>query len=136
VTPESEGEAARLGIRLIKVLEGATGVWQPFDRKIYGTMKSKADARWARLFAQSEIPVATKDLAAGLAIDCWDELAQDVILSAWHFDEAYGDDEDDDSGTMDDDNAFIDVEYGHNDLEEADLMLMTTTAADSDDDDE
>jgi hypothetical protein len=50
--------------------------------------------------------VATKAFAAGFAKDCWDELTQDVILSAWDFDEVYGDD----SGTNDDDNAFIDVE--------------------------
>jgi hypothetical protein len=99
-------------------------------------MKSKAHARWARLFAQSKIPVATKALAAGLAKDCWEELTQDVILLAWDFDEAYGDDEGDDSGTNDDDNAFISVEYGHDDHEEADLRLVTTIAADNDDDDE
>jgi hypothetical protein len=136
VTPESEDEAVGLGIRLIKVLKGATGFWQSINWRIYGTMKSKAHEQWAWLFAQSEIPVVTKALATGLAKDCWDELTQDVILSTWDFDEAYRDDEDDDSGTNDDDDAFIDVEYGHDDLEEADRMLMTTTAADSDDDNE
>jgi hypothetical protein len=75
--------------------------------------------------------VPTKALAAGLAKECWDGLSQDVFLSAWNFDEAYGDDEDGDRGNNDDGDAFIDLEYGHDCLERADLM-MTTTEADWD----
>jgi hypothetical protein len=57
-----------------------------------------------------------------------------MILSAWDFNEAYEDDEDNDRGNNDD-NAFIDVEYGHDDLEDAGLMTMTTTSADMDNSD-
>jgi hypothetical protein len=92
-------------------------------------MNAKVHARWTRLFAQSEIPVATKTLAAGRAKECWDELTQDVILSAWDFDEVYGDDNSRNNG---DDDAFINPEYGHDDPEKADLMV-TTTAANRDD---
>jgi hypothetical protein len=35
-TDESEKQAARRGIRIIKVPKGATGVWQPPDRRISG----------------------------------------------------------------------------------------------------
>jgi hypothetical protein len=55
---------------------------------------------------------------------------QDVILSACSFDEECGDNEADDRRNDDDENTFIDVEYRHGDLEEADLMMMTTTATD------
>jgi hypothetical protein len=59
-----------------------------------------------------------------------------VILSAWHFDEAYANDEDDDRGNNDDDGAFIDIEQRHYDLEEANLMMITVTAADRDESDD
>jgi hypothetical protein len=129
-TDESEAEAARLGIRLIKVPKGATGIWQPLDRRIYGAMKSKARARWARLFAHSDIPRVTKALAAEFALQCWKELTEDLILAAWDFDEAYADDADDD-GADTGDEAFIDMEYGHDDLEEADLELLTMALDDN-----
>jgi hypothetical protein len=67
VTPKSEDEAACLGIQHVKVPNEATGVWQSLDRTIHEAMKPKAHARWASLFARSEIPVATKAFAAGLA---------------------------------------------------------------------
>jgi hypothetical protein len=96
VTPESEDGAARLVIGLINIPKGATEIWQPLDRRTDRAVKTKARARLPRLFAQSEIPVAAKALVAGLAKECWEELTQNVILSAWDFDEAYVNDEDDD----------------------------------------
>jgi hypothetical protein len=65
--PESEDEAARLRIQPIKVPKRVTGVWQLFDRGIYGAMEPKVLVQPARLFAQCETPVATKALAAGFA---------------------------------------------------------------------
>jgi hypothetical protein len=53
----------------------------------------------------------------------------------WGFDKAEGDDKGNGDGNNDDEDTFINVEYGHDDLEEADLM-MTTTGADCNDDDE
>jgi hypothetical protein len=122
-TTESENAAARLGIKLVKVPKGATGIWQPLDRRVYGAMKSKARARWARLFAQPNIPRATKALAAESALQCWKELTNDLILSAWEFDEVF-DDESADDGADEDDETYVDVEYGHDDLEQDDLDLM------------
>jgi hypothetical protein len=63
-TDRSEQVAAHLGVRLIKVPEGATGICQPLDRGIYGAIESTAHVRGARLFAQLDIPHATKALAA------------------------------------------------------------------------
>jgi hypothetical protein len=80
--------------------------------------------------------MASKALAAGLAKERWNELTQDVILSAWNFDEADGNDEADDRGNSDDEDALINGEYGHDDLEEADLIMMTSSAADRDDRDD
>jgi hypothetical protein len=77
--------------------------------------------------------MATKALAAGLPKESWDELTKDMILSAWEFDKAHEDDKDNNRGNNNDDDAFVEVEYGHDDLEEADLMIMTSTAAERDD---
>jgi hypothetical protein len=43
-------------------------------------IKAKAQVQYAPPFAQSEIPMAMKALAAGLAKEWWDELTQDVIM--------------------------------------------------------
>jgi hypothetical protein len=120
VTPESEDKDARLEIWVIKGLKGAIKAWQPRDRRIYGTMKAKAHTRLARLFAKSEMPVATKAPAARIINECWDELTQDAILSACDVHEAHADDEDDDKVNNDDDNAIIDVESEYNDSEDVD----------------
>jgi hypothetical protein len=76
--------------------------------------------------------VATKALDSGLAKECSDKLTKVVILSACDVDEVYGDDK---GGNNEDGNTVIDVEPGHDDSEEADLM-MTITVADMDDRDD
>jgi hypothetical protein len=98
-------------------------------------MEAKVHARLAQFSAQSEIPVATKAFGAGFAKGCWDELTQYVILSAWDIDEADGND---DKKNNNDDSVVIEVECGHSDLEEADLIITTRAAErdDGDDDDE
>jgi hypothetical protein len=122
VSVSSTLEAARLGIQLIRVPKGATGTWQPLDRRVYGVMKSNAHAKWARHFVDAEIPIPTKALAAELALQAWHDLSQDIILAAWDFDNSYS------SGSegMDSENdeAFIDVEYGHDDLDAFDVDMM------------
>jgi hypothetical protein len=45
-------------------------------------MKFKAYARWARLFAQSDIPIAMRELAPGLALQSLNDLTEDLILEA------------------------------------------------------
>jgi hypothetical protein len=133
VSVPSTALAARLGIQVITVPKGATGTWQPLDRRIYGIMKSSAHARWARQFLDDEIPVPTKARAAELALEVWDSLSQDVILGAWDFDESYTGDSDDDIPN-DDDDAFLDVEYGHDDVDELDIAMMDELSTDDDDD--
>jgi hypothetical protein len=85
-------------------------------------MKSKARARWARVFAQLQIPKATKALAVEFALRCWKELTEDLILSTWDFDQVSGGDVGDDGN--DDDDALVDGEYGHDDLDDADLGFL------------
>jgi hypothetical protein len=52
------------------------------------------------------------------------------------FDEAHGDDEDDDRGNNESDDTFIDIECGHYYLQEAILTMMKTITADRDDNDD
>jgi hypothetical protein len=87
-------------------------------------MKSSARAGWAREFTKTEMPRPTKALAAELALHVWHGLSQDLILSAWDFDGAYGGDSDADAGSEDDEEAFFDVEYGHDDVDVDDLALI------------
>jgi hypothetical protein len=77
--------------------------------------------------------VATKGLTSGLGKEYWDQLTQDVIMAAWDFDEAYGDKENTHRENNNNNDAFIGAENGYEDLEEADLMIMTTIAAGRDD---
>jgi hypothetical protein len=83
----SKAHAAILGTRVIKTPKGATSARQPLDRRIYGVMKSKARARWERLFALDYISIAAKEVAAELALECWYELAEHLITSACDFED-------------------------------------------------
>jgi hypothetical protein len=87
-------------------------------------MKSNARARWARLFVQSDIPRATKALAAEFARQCGKEVTDDLIRAASDFDGASADAVDDDDTDVDEeDENFFNVEYGHDELEE---VLLST----------
>jgi hypothetical protein len=83
---------------------GSTNLWGD-EIKGPGTM--------ARLFAQPNIPRVTKALTAESALQCWKELTNELILSAWEFDDEGEDDE-----------TYVDVEYWHDDIEQEDLDLM------------
>jgi hypothetical protein len=50
-------------------------------------------------------------------------LTNELILSAWEFDEIF-DDEGEDDGADEDDETYADVEYGRDDIEQDDLPLM------------
>jgi len=136
LTPASQQLASRLNIDFIKVPKGATGQYQPLDRGIYGAMKSSAHAKWTRLFAKSDIPRATKALAAELALQCWDGIDEDIILSAWNINGPEDDFEDDDQPLNNDDDDFMDVEFGHDDLDEEDIDFLENISEDDDHDDD
>jgi hypothetical protein len=77
----------------------------------------------ARLFAEPNIPRATKALAAESALQCWKELTNELIPSAWEFDEIF-DDGGEDDGADEDDETDVDLEYGHDDIGSDDLDLV------------
>jgi hypothetical protein len=87
-------------------------------------MKFGARERWTREFINAEIPSAMKALTAELALQAWYRLDQDVILAAWDFDSSYNRDSNDSEGSENDSKAFIDVEYGHDDVDAQDLALI------------
>jgi hypothetical protein len=64
-----------------------------------------------------------REVAAESALECWHELAEDRIMSAWDFDDTYAKDACKDSN-IDDDDAFIDIDGGHDDRHEIDFMMI------------
>jgi hypothetical protein len=71
--------------------------------------------------AQANIPVAAKVLATHIAKEYCESGTHDFILSAWDFNEPYGVFE---SDAADDNNHFLDIERGHDDLAREDLRLL------------
>jgi hypothetical protein len=70
-----------------------------------------------------DVTTATKEVTAELALECWHELAEDLIVSAWDFDDSFTEGANEDINA-DDDAAFIDICYRHDDLEEIDLVMI------------
>jgi hypothetical protein len=64
-----------------------------------------------------------RELAGESALKCWRDLAKDRIMSTWDFDDTHTEDASEDSDT-DDDDTFINVDDGHDDLEKIDLMMI------------
>jgi hypothetical protein len=44
--------AEELGIEIIWVPKGATGKYQPLDRRTFGALKSKGRTKWRFIFSQ------------------------------------------------------------------------------------
>jgi hypothetical protein len=68
---------------MIFVPKGATAVYQPLDRRIYGEMKSKARAKFDRVISNGDSEPVTKESAVKLASECWIDLTRENIISAW-----------------------------------------------------
>jgi hypothetical protein len=55
---------------------------------------------------------------------------EDLILAAWDFDETYADENADEDVSSDDDDAFFEIEYRHDDREDIDLRMIDETPDD------
>jgi hypothetical protein len=90
-------------------------------------MKSKARGKFDRLSVfDSKMPV-NKEMAAKLTQECWIELTKENILGAWDLEGALGDwiggTAFADVEAAEDDVAF-DIEFGHDDADMRDIMLV------------
>jgi hypothetical protein len=98
-TSDVEDEARRLGIDLIWIPKGATGRYQPLDRRTFGALKSKGKAKWQKYFSEHYGGKCTRKIAALLLLESWEELSEAAVLSGWDYEEGTesSDDESDDS---------------------------------------
>jgi hypothetical protein len=67
-------EASKLNIHLVFIPKGGTGKYQPLDRRVFGALKSKGRAKWARCYEANPGRVCTHEIAADLLLTSWDEL--------------------------------------------------------------
>jgi hypothetical protein len=90
--------AAALSIEIIWVPKGATVLYQPLDRRPFGTLKSKDRAKWRRHYCDNSGLACTRDVAAERLLESWDELSDSVIVAGWDLgDYAPSDSDSDDS---------------------------------------
>jgi hypothetical protein len=91
-----------LGIEMIWIAKGATGRDQPLDRRTFGALKAKGKGKWHRQFAEHYRMGCTRDIAADLLLQSWDELTGSAVAAGWD----YGEELDDDEETGDSDDEF------------------------------
>jgi hypothetical protein len=122
---------------MIIVLTGATAVYQPLDRRIYGVMRSKGRAKLDRAIPNGDREPVTKESAAKLASECWIELTRENIISAWAIEGMESEDGRNTLGTENDDIVSVgrsssiesDIEYGHDDIDIEDIMAVEEVAS-------
>jgi hypothetical protein len=94
--------AAESSIEIIWVPTGTAGLDQPLNRDPFGALKSKGRPKWRRQFCDNYGVPCTREVAAELLLESWDELSDTVILAGWNF----GDNEPLDSDSDDSEDEF------------------------------
>jgi hypothetical protein len=89
---------------LIFVPKGATGMYQPLDRCVFGALKALGTAKFNRFIHENPDTVLTKELSITILLDCWNILGERSVNRAWDF-ELIGDSDGKDSD--DDDEEFF-----------------------------
>jgi hypothetical protein len=89
---------AELTIEIILIPEGATGIYQPLDRRVFGALKSNGRAKRMRFYAENYRRPCKRGTVASLLLESWDELSDSVMTAAWEFHEDEPDNDSDDSG--------------------------------------
>jgi hypothetical protein len=79
-------KAHRVGISLLWIPKGATGIYQPLERRVFAAVKAKVRAKWRRFYFEHG-RACDRTIAAGLLIASWEELSNAAISARWHFDE-------------------------------------------------
>jgi transposase len=93
-TDDFETEAQQLEIETIRIPKGATGRYQPLDRRTFGALKSKGRAKWRKTFLDHYGIECTREMAAALLLESWEELSESAISAGWDYDEDLGDEDD------------------------------------------
>jgi hypothetical protein len=74
-------QAEALGIHLIFILKGATGKYQPLDKRTFGVLKSNGRAKWRHEFAQHFGKTCTREIGAELLLQSWSELSDSAMAA-------------------------------------------------------
>jgi hypothetical protein len=120
--------AQALGIHLIFIPRGGTGEYQPLDRRTFGALKSIGRARWTTYYAQHPGLKCTRELAAGLLLQCWDELPQSCVLSGWDLEAAT---DDSISSSSDEDREWeLTLDQYPDEMDESDDLDTETSSGD------
>jgi hypothetical protein len=118
-TPLVLDQAREYGIHLISIPKGATGRYQPLDRAVFGALKSKGSSKYNEMFAENFGIKCTKEMAAEILLDSWNELGFSVLERAWNFDaELYEDEIYVDSDADEDDEFVLDFNDENDEEEE------------------
>lgn len=86
-TEAVDAGARELGIETILIPKGATGRYQPLDRRTFGALKSKGRAKWTKMFAEHYGMQCNKANAAALLLESWEELSESAVLAGWDYGE-------------------------------------------------
>jgi hypothetical protein len=90
--------AGKLNIMLHYVPAGGTSKLQPLDIKVFGALKAKARNAWANGYLVTPNFPQTKESSVQILLECWDNLDNASIESAWkvfqHEQKTAADDED------------------------------------------
>ena len=78
---ETRARAEGLGIRLEFIPPGATSDCQPLDRRLVGSLKSRARARFEALWARGRDTTMADPIA--MLLDAWRSIDQFEVLRAW-----------------------------------------------------
>jgi hypothetical protein len=100
--------AGQLGVSLVFVPKGATGIYQPLDRYVFGALKAIGLAKFNRFIHENPGANLNKELSAAILLDAWSTLGERSVNRAWDFhleedsDGKDSDDEDDEFFLRDD----------------------------------
>jgi hypothetical protein len=75
--------AARKGIGLLYIPPGMTDTYQPLDRRIFGSLKARARARFDDLWVENPSRELSLVDAVEVLLEAWAAVTQEEILNAW-----------------------------------------------------
>jgi transposase len=75
--------ATKLNIKLYFVPAGGTSKLQPLDIKVFGALKATARKVWGQRYIADPTSPQNKESAVQILLDCWDNLSNASIISAW-----------------------------------------------------
>jgi hypothetical protein len=79
-------KSQHLGISLLWIPKGATGICQPLDRRVFGGLKAKGRAEWRIFYLEHNKP-CDRAISAALLRASREELSESVVSAGWHFNE-------------------------------------------------